>query len=287
MKLVFFIGFIVFVALYTISRNKAYEVMQLVDSKEYPLKKILPIGLVLLDLLNYRYNSSYDKRLHSYYSELYGIKNSRLYLKIHWANLVVVLMLEVLIISLYLGVLNGSTITPMFIVVYIMVVALTIYGITNEVKNKVRRRQLLLKLDFTEFINRIALLIDAGLTISAALEKINLQSNRPLYKEIDEMIKEIQGGKTETEALENFAHRCKVPEIFKFVSIILQTIKKGNSQTASMLRLLSNECWSMRKNTAKILGEEASTKLLFPMMIILSAILIIVITPAVLALSGM
>ena len=42
----------------------------------------------------------------------------------------------------------------------------------------------------------------------------------------------------------------------------------------------------MRKNAAKRLGEEASTKLLFPMMLMFIAILLIVAMPAVLAMRG-
>ncbi len=54
-----------------------------------------------------------------------------------------------------------------------------------------------------------------------------------------------------------------------------------------VLRLQANECWLMRKNTAQRLGEEASTKLLLPMMLMLIAILLIVAAPAILALRNL
>jgi tight adherence protein C len=43
----------------------------------------------------------------------------------------------------------------------------------------------------------------------------------------------------------------------------------------------------MRKNAAKRIGEEASTKLLLPMMLMFIAILLIVALPAVLAMRGL
>ncbi|SCY84489.1 type II secretion system F family protein [Alkaliphilus peptidifermentans] len=290
--MIFFFLFIhvcTFFMLYILSRNKYEEFTALTNSTEYPLRKLLPVGLLILDCVNYKFRGSYDKRLFNNFIELYGVKKGRSFQRIHWANIITIMLIEGIVICFYGMVLGIETITLTHLLLYFAILFLTAYGLGNEIKIKIRRRHILLKLDFTEFVNKIALLIDAGLTVSAALERIATDSNieRPLYKEINETLMEIQGGKAEMEAFENFAHRCRVPEVFKFVAILLQTIKKGNSQMASMLRLLSNECWIMRRNTAKTLGEEASTKLLFPMMMILCAILIIVLTPAVLALYSM
>ena len=125
-----------------------------------------------------------------------------------------------------------------------------------------------------------------------AMEKIVLdrqkagKKDRPLYDELSVVLMEIKAGKSEIKAYEEFAKKCRVPEITKFTSVIIQNLKKGNSELVSILRLQSVECWEMRKSVAKKLGEEASTKLLFPMMIMFAAILLIVITPAAMQLQG-
>jgi tight adherence protein C len=49
---------------------------------------------------------------------------------------------------------------------------------------------------------------------------------------------------------------------------------------------MANECWETRKNITRKLGEEASTKMILPLMLMFGAILLIVATPAVLALQG-
>ncbi len=51
------------------------------------------------------------------------------------------------------------------------------------------------------------------------------------------------------------------------------------------MRVQAAACWENRKNMAKKMGEEASTKLILPMMIIFVAILLVVLTPAVLQLN--
>lgn len=75
--------------------------------------------------------------------------------------------------------------------------------------------------------------------------------------------------------------------ISRFITVILQNMRKGNAEMVAVLRLQANECWDLRKHTAKRLGEEASTKLLLPLMLMFLAILIIVGTPALLALNNM
>jgi tight adherence protein C len=86
---------------------------------------------------------------------------------------------------------------------------------------------------------------------------------------------------------EDFARRCRTIEVSRFVSIIIQNIKKGNDELALILRVISNESLNTRKNIAKKLGEEASAKMIIPMMIMFLAIILIVSTPAVLSLIKM
>ena len=137
-------------------------------------------------------------------------------------------------------------------------------------------------------MNKLTLLINAGMTVTRAWEKIVSDSKKDsvLYRELSLTVADIQAGKAELYAYEDFAKRCRIPEITKFVSVAVQNMKKGNTELVSILRLQAAECWEMRKRTAKRLGEEMSTKLLFPMMLMFLAILIIVATPAIFAMQG-
>jgi tight adherence protein C len=124
------------------------------------------------------------------------------------------------------------------------------------------------------------------MTVPKAWEKIvrDRKIMTPLYEELNITYIEIRNGKPEISAYEDFARRCRVKEITKFVTAIIQNLRKGNSELVPLLKLQSNECWQLRKLMAKKLGEEASTKLVLPLMIMFVGILVVVILPAVLQL---
>ena len=173
-----------------------------------------------------------------------------------------------------------------FLVFGIFAVGAVAFAFDSNVNKKVRQRRLMLELDFPDFLNKLTLLINAGMTVGKAWEKIvaDNKKNGPLYEELSLALSEIRAGKGEKYAYEDFAKRCKVLEITKFVSMVLQNMRKGNSELVGMLKAQADSCWEMRKHAAKRLGEEASTKMLLPMMIMFAAILIIVALPAVMAL---
>ena len=132
--------------------------------------------------------------------------------------------------------------------------------------------------------------MNAGMTISKAWEKIINENKKKhiLYDEMRYALAEIKAGKPEGAAYEEFARRCRVKEVTKFVSIIVMNLKRGGSEVVPVLRQQGDECWEMRKNAARQLGEEAGTKILIPMMIMFLGIVLIVATPAVLSMtSGM
>lgn len=280
-----------FAILYVLSRKKYDDFIARLDHKVYALKDFFPMVLLLLDFIKYSFNTRYDQCIQLKLGELFEAEKSRFYLKIHWANKIALMMAMIMVIS-FVGVGMGS-VDSSFYFLSIVSLVLAFYLTDNEINEKLKKKYLLIQIDFPDFLNKLVLLINAGMTVSRAMEKIvmdrqeELQGRqRPLYEQLRKALFEIRGGKPETKAYEDFARRCKVPEITKFASLIIQNSRKGSAELVSILRLLAVECWEMRKNAAKRLGEEASTKLLFPMMIMFLAILLIVISPAAMQLQG-
>ncbi len=175
-----------------------------------------------------------------------------------------------------------------YLVLALFVGAAVVFIQQQEITNRVAVRHKQIRYEFPVFLTKLLLLINAGMTMHNAWEKIAVENNKdtPLYREIDTTITEIKGGMPEYQAYERFAQRCRMPEVSKFVSIIIQNLRKGNSELVQLLKLQSRECWEIRKNSAKKAGEEASTKLLLPMVLMLLGILIIVSTPALLAINS-
>lgn len=157
-----------------------------------------------------------------------------------------------------------------------------------ESKMKLRKNQMLM--DYPEIINKFNLLVNAGMTIKQAWSKIaedykakNVEDNgykRYAYEEMLVTLNELKLGIPEVNAYEQFGMRVGLMPFMKFSSMLVQNLKKGNRNMVDMLNQEAMEAFQERKETTKRLGEEASTKLLGPMMIMLFIVLIIIMIPA-------
>lgn len=275
----------ILLTLYLLSFGRYAAFVGALDKKAYPAKDMLPIGLYLLDSFKYSYNTGYDRKLLAMITELYGHKRAIDMLRTHWANKLSLILLSLL----FTFTVGNFTVTDMGYVFFCIALPVGIAVFTDkDLSDRVKKRRLSIQLDFPDFVNKLILLINAGMTVSKAWERISLDNagSTPLYMELNLTVQEIRSGIPEHKAYEEFAKRCRIPLITRFVSVILQNLRKGNAELVPILRVYANECWELRKNTAKKFGEEASTKLLLPMMLMFAAILLIVGMPAVLALKN-
>ncbi len=286
MIIVMLVLILVIIILYLLSAGKYNEFIKPISKKEYVLKSFLPIGFYIMDAISYRYNSQYDKLLLTKITEIHGARNADFYLKIHWSSKIIIFILGLFVVVL-IG--TGSDVDLVYIVFSLLFLIGIVFLHDRELDKKIKRRRLSIQLDFPDFLNKLALMVNAGLTIRRAWEKIEEENvkDSEFYKEVKFVIGEIKSGKPELKAYEDFARRCRTAEVARFITVILQNIKKGNAELISILRIISNESWEIRKNTARKLGEEASTKMIIPLMLIFIAILIILATPAILAISQM
>lgn len=272
---------------YLLARNRYREIFQKLDSKEYPFKQtFMPMGYFFLIAGGYKFTSTYDTKLSNKLSELYDYRQGRFYLQVHWAKKMGNLLLGLLLGSFLLAAYGEI---DFIVLTFIIIVAAACFLVPDyEVHTQLAERHLRIRLDFPDFISKLLLLINAGMTVNRAWDKV-VSVNRkktPLYEEVARVGQEIQGGKPEGEAYEELARRCRTPEVTRFITVILQNMRKGNAEMVAILRVQANECWEMRKHATKRLGEEAETKLLLPMMLMFLAVLLIVATPALLALKN-
>jgi tight adherence protein C len=271
--------------LFILSSGKYAELINSLDKKGYPAKGILPIGLYILEAVKYSFNTTYDRKLLAAIIELNGSKRAVMLLKVHWGGKISMMLLS-LLFAFFIG---TVTVTDAGYIVFCVLLPVGIaYFSDRDLFERIKKRRTAIQLDFPDFVNKLTLLINAGMTVTRAWEKISADSSRqtPLYREINSAIQDIRSGMPEHRAYEEFAKRCRIPVITRFISVVLQNIRKGNAELVPILRVFANECWELRKNTAKKYGEEASTKMLLPMMLMFVAILLIVGMPAVLALKN-
>lgn len=153
-----------------------------------------------------------------------------------------------------------------------------------------RKEQLLL--DYPELVNKLTLFLGAGMTVKRAWRKIlqdyenSLKDHdtRYVYEEMKLTYREIESGVPEAESYENFGRRCNLPCYLKLGALLSQNLRKGVKGLSEMLHIESLQAFEERKARAKRKGEEAGTKLLLPMFMMLALVLVIVIMPAFLTL---
>ena len=227
---------------------------------------------------------AYERKLSIKLAELYGGRDVKYMLKLHITHKVIHLITALLSVTL-LGVLMDKPGIG-YAMFALSILVIVFYASDRELDERIKKRNFSIRYDFPDFLNRMVLLINAGMTVPRAWEKTvrDRKNMTPLYEELRITYIEIKNGKPEIEAYEDFARRCRVKEITKFITAVIQNLRKGSSDLVPLLKLQSNECWQLRKSMARRLGEEASTKLVLPLMIMFVGILIIVILPAVMQL---
>jgi hypothetical protein len=155
-------------------------------------------------------------------------------------------------------------------------------------KMKLRKNQMIL--DYPDIINKFNILVNAGMTIKQAWSKIaedyKLKTKadsghiRYAYEEMLVTLNELKFGIPEVNAYEKFGIRAQLRPFMKFSSMLVQNLKKGNKDMVELLKHEAMEAFQERREVTKRLGEEASTKLLGPMMIMLLIVLVIIMIPA-------
>jgi tight adherence protein C len=159
----------------------------------------------------------------------------------------------------------------------------------KELDKKIEEKYFIIRIEFAEFLNKLSLLVGAGLTITAAWEKIatNCDENHPFYKGVVRVERAVKNGKSFVSQLEEFQLEYQTREISRFISILIQNYIKGSDNIVLILDQLSNEALEARKREIRIIAERTNSKLLFPMMITLIAIFIMLAIPAILMMKSM
>ena len=157
----------------------------------------------------------------------------------------------------------------------------------REIEEEKKLEQM--KRDYPNIVSKLVLLTSAGLSMRKAFEKIrrdylagveNGGAVKPGYEEIVRMSREMEHGLSETEAYTALGKRCKASEYRTFASVLVQSASKGGSELAGILRQEAFEAYEERKKHARVLGEEAGTKLLLPMVLMLGIVMAILMVPA-------
>lgn len=177
------------------------------------------------------------------------------------------------------------------------------YVMDYRLHEKTRARNRQLAIDYPQFISRLVLYLGAGMSVRNVFyrcaaqyragagtgagpagrgeaKKARREAPRWLYEEILLVCNELDGGIPEAEAYMHFGNRCRSRQYTKLCTLLVQNLRRGNDALLQVLQEEAKSSFEERKNLARELGEEAGTKLLLPMMLLLGITMLIIIVPA-------
>lgn len=185
---------------------------------------------------------------------------------------------------------DEKPITPLHVFLFgIILVALLVYRDRENEKKKKEMRQEQLIRSYPWFLNELVLLLGAGMQprniFETIIKEYELQNTAGDYREA--LVCEIKGavhalhmGMSQEKVYYNLGRRIGLTRYIKLMSMLEQSVKHGGKGMLEAFEQEEIQALEERKNLAKRYGEEASTKLLGPMIILLLVVMLMIMIPA-------
>jgi tight adherence protein C len=131
-----------------------------------------------------------------------------------------------------------------------------------------------------ELIDLLVVTVEAGLSLTAALQLAGERMRGPLGDELRIVLQEQRMGLTPVQALENMTGRCPTPAVESFARAMVQGQALGVS-VGQILRSLAVEMRKRRRAQAEQQAQKAPIKMLFPLVfMIFPALFVVILGPA-------
>lgn len=172
------------------------------------------------------------------------------------------------------------------------IVALILLFLLSKRKGKEEEKKRLQEMerDYADIVSQLSLLLGAGMTTKQAWNRLAIQYNfkqscqmvakRPVYEAILRMNGRFLEGVSERNAYQQFREEIPAPCYHKLIRILLGGLEKGTQSISMRLEEESRLAFEQNIVLAKKRGEEASTKMLGPLMLMLVLVMGIIMIPA-------
>ncbi|MEW4368651.1 type II secretion system F family protein [Paenibacillus kandeliae] len=247
------------------------------------LRKLLPAMLVLIEKAKFtaRFSGAFY-RVQSLVQKGFGVHGSGERSLLYIAEMAGYVWL-LLTGGCIMAACNGGSVTWLgFGAVLAVLLPVSLF---RDLRKKVQEREQDILLELPELLNKIVLLVGAGETAQRAImrciqRKQESAADHPLYREMIQMLNELENGYPFPQSLEAFSKRCGVQEVSVFTTTVLLNFRRGGGEFGLALRELSRTLWDKRKAVSRMRGEQASSKMVMPMVMIFVIVMVLVGTPA-------
>ena len=151
------------------------------------------------------------------------------------------------------------------------------------VRRRAEQRLYQIDYDMPELIDLLVVTVEAGLSLTAALQLASNRLSGPLGEELRIAMQEQRMGLGLLQTLENMLTRCPTPAMRSFVRAMVQGERLGVS-VGQILRSLALEMRKRRRALAEERAQKAPIKILFPLVfMIFPAMFLVLLGPALFA----
>ena len=268
---------VVWISLLLIGSRKHGEMIAPHEGNKYVVKELYPVGMEILSVIGYSYDTMFDKKRKAQAKIVYGERFGEYYYRINVAEKVTYLSIGVMFAPL-LGVALGNPLLSLF---GLFAGGIGFYYADSKIADVMKEREAVITRDFPDMVAKMALLINAGMITREAWEDIAYTGEGVLYDEMKTTVVDIRNGASEVDAYISFGNRCGVQFVKKFISMLVQNLSKGNKELVDFLKSESSLCWEEKKHFVRRQGEAAANKLMIPLGLILIGIFVMILVPIV------
>ncbi len=164
----------------------------------------------------------------------------------------------------------------------VVVCGFSVWWRQYRLKEKNRNRDNMLNKQYPALVNKLSLLLETGMTLKYSLSRITAEADEHslLMQELEYTLREIDAGADEATAYEQLGARLALPNYVRIMNQISQNLRLGTRDLRKLMEEEVHISVETRMELARKKGEEASAKLVFPMIVLLVVIMVIIIMPA-------
>lgn len=188
---------------------------------------------------------------------------------------------------------NNETILGVVFLALIFPVLLVMRERQSAADKKKKERQQMLQ-DYPEILCKLTLLLGAGVNLRKAIWRIGNDYEkyvkpkevRKAYEILVEACHEMDRGLGEREVYARMGEKMGLLPYRTLSALLIQHLQKGSRGMEQLLEEEAAKAQEMRQQQARVLGEQASTRLLFPMILMLVVVFVLMLVPAWISFSG-
>lgn len=278
----------IIVLLFIVAVIKGKKSDYMIDNLEdgsFQLKELYAVGFAWSEMIpKLSYGSNISDKIKMSVQMLYDKKYSEYYTRLYLAKMVTFAHLIIAVFAI-LGAMISGGLGVFLIIVGIAAGILLAKSIMEEPAKKVKERADDCVIEFPNLVTKLALLLNAGITLREAWFKAANNTKGTLREMMIRSCNMMENGASDIEAITDFGNSSGSEEMRKFSMSVIQSIEKGNAELSNVMMQQSAELWELKKQKLLQMGERAATKLIIPISLMFLGVILVVLSSALTGLS--